>query len=244
MTDLADIQQRIDEADFDSIEDIWLERIAVEPSDHDFFIGVAQALVSAEEQERAAFLVDLLEDHIQEAGDWSTRLEILRQLNWLYPDVTRLHATILDTVRSLYEDSPSLEGVIEKVGLLRAIEDIPKTWTKVDKLRQILQFEVGEPVWMEGKGAGRVIEVNLDLDSFKVDLEHQPGLRVGFRAAAKLLQPLPAGHFLRRKLENPEGARTTQGREPGRVAPVSAAQLSRAALGRRHPTRADRDRRR
>ena len=217
MSDLADIQQRIDEGDFDSIEDIWLERLAIQPADHEFFIAVAQALVAAEEEDRAAFLVDLLADHIQEAGDGATRLEILRHLDWLYPDATQLHAAILETVRDLYRDSPSLEGVIEKVGLLKAKEDIPKTWTKVDKLRQILQFEVGEPVWMEGKGAGRVIEVNLDLDNFKVDLEHQPGLRVGFRAAAKLLQPLPPGHFLRRKLESPEELVRLKDENPGEL---------------------------
>jgi transcription elongation GreA/GreB family factor len=217
MSDLADIQLRIDEGDFDSIEDIWLERLAIQPADHEFFIAVAQALVAAEEEDRAAFLVDLLADHIQEAGDGATRLEILRHLDWLYPDATQLHAAILETVRDLYRDSPSLEGVIEKVGLLKAKEDIPKTWTKVDKLRQILQFEVGEPVWMEGKGAGRVIEVNLDLDNFKVDLEHQPGLRVGFRAAAKLLQPLPSGHFLRRKLESPEELVRLKDENPGEL---------------------------
>ena len=217
MSDLADIQLRIDEGDFDSIEDIWLERLAIQPADHEFFIAVAQALVAAEEEDRAAFLVDLLADHIQEAGDGATRLEILRHLDWLYPDATQLHAAILETVRDLYRDSPSLEGVIEKVGLLKAKEDIPKTWTKVDKLRQILQFEVGEPVWMEGKGAGRVIEVNLDLDNFKVDLEHQPGLRVGFRAAAKLLQPLPPGHFLRRKLESPEELVRLKDENPGEL---------------------------
>ena len=217
MSDMADIQQRIDAGDFDSIEDIWLERLAFEPIDHDFFVGVAQALNDAEEKDRAAFLVSLLEDHVQEAEDWSTRLETLRHLDWLYPDATQLHAVILETVRKLYKDSPSLEGVIEKVGLLRAKEDIPKTWTKVDKLRQILQFEVGEPVWMEGKGAGRVIEVNLDLDNFKVDLEHQPGLRVGFRAAAKLLHPLPPGHFLRRKLENPDELLELKVQNPGEL---------------------------
>ena len=217
MSDLSDIQQRIHDGDFDSIEDLWLERLALQPTDHEFFIDAAQALVTAEEQDRAAFLVELLEDRIQETGDWSTRLELLRHLDWLFPDAIQLHAAILKTLRQIYEDSPSLEGVIEKVGLSKAKEDIPKTWTKVGRLRQILQFEVGEPVWMEGKGAGRVVEVNLELDNFKVDLEHQPGLRVGFRAAAKLLQPLPPGHFLRRKLENPDELVRLKDENPGEL---------------------------
>ena len=217
MSDTAEIQQLIDEGEFDPIEDRWLERLADQPTDHEFFVPVAQALVAADEQDRATFLIELLEDRIRETGDWSTRLEVLRGLDWLYPDATQLHDAILETVRQLYENSPSLEGVIEKVGLLKAREDIPKTWTKVDRLRRILQFEVGAPVWMEGKGAGRVIEVNLELDNFKVDLEHQPGLRVGFRAAAKLLHPLPAGHILRRKLENPGELLQLKDENPGEL---------------------------
>ncbi len=217
MTNLADIHELIDEADFDSIEDRWLERLAAEPTDHKYFVEVAQALLDADEQDRATLLLDLLQEQVREAGNWTTRLEVLRSLDWLYPDPSQLHDAILDTVRQLYEGSPSLEGLIEKVGLLRATEDIPKTWTKVDRLRRLLQFEIGAPVWMEGKGAGRVIEVNLELDNLKVDLEHQPGLRVGFRAAAKLLKPLPPGHILRRKMEDPDELLRLKAESPGEL---------------------------
>ncbi len=217
MTDSADIRQLIDTGDFDSIEDRWLERLTTKPTDHQFFVDVAQALAAADERDLAAFLIELLEEQVQETGDWATRLEILRSVDWLYPDAAELHATILETVRRLFEDSPSLEGLIEKVGLLRAREDIPKTWSKVNKLRGLLRFEVGAPVWMEGKGAGRVTEVNLELGNFKVDLEHQPGLRVGFLAAAKLLQPLPPGHILRRKLEDPDGLLRLKVESPGEL---------------------------
>src|SRR5687767_5151530 len=72
---------------------------------------------------------------------------------------------------------------------------------------------------MEGKGAGRVVEVNLGLESFKVAFERQPPLTVGFKAASKLLQPLPAGHVLRRKLE-----------EPAALAALPPAELLRATL--------------
>src|SRR4029079_2963392 len=51
----------------------------------------------------------------------------------------------------------------------------------------------------------RVADANLGLESFKVDFEKFRGLTVGFKAAAKLLQPLPPGHVLYRKLEDPKG---------------------------------------
>ncbi|HEY0514205.1 MAG TPA: GreA/GreB family elongation factor, partial [Thermoanaerobaculia bacterium] len=80
---------------------------------------------------------------------------------------------------------------------------IPKTWEKVDRLEGLLAFDVGTVVAMEGKGVGRVVEANLGLESFKVDFERIRGLTVGFKAAPKLLRPLPPEHVLRRKLENP-----------------------------------------
>ena len=65
-------------------------------------------------------------------------------------------------------------------------------------------LEVGTVVLMEGKGAGRVVEANLDLKSFKLELDQLGEIRVGFKAAGKLLQPLPEEHFLYRKIEAPD----------------------------------------
>ncbi|MES1211784.1 MAG: hypothetical protein ABUL63_05565, partial [Acidobacteriota bacterium] len=93
----------------------------------------------------------------------------------------------------------------DAVGLQRATTDIPKTWEKVEKLESLLAFDVGTVVAMEGKGVGRIAEANLGLESFKVDFERIKGMTVGFKAAAKLLQPLTTEHVLRRKLEDPKG---------------------------------------
>ncbi len=60
-------------------------------------------------------------------------------------------------------------------------------------------------VAMANQGVGRVVEVNLPLETLKIDFERMSGVTVGFRAAAKMLTPLPPGHLLRRKLEDPEG---------------------------------------
>ena len=88
------------------------------------------------------------------------------------------------------------------MGLQRATHDIPKTWEKVEKLENLLAFDVGTVVAMEGKGVGRIAEANLGQESFKVDFEKIKGMTVGFKAAAKLLQPLAPDHVLRRKLED------------------------------------------
>src|SRR4029453_13666902 len=112
-------------------------------------------------------------------------------------------------------DRPSFEGLSQSVGLQRGVDDLPKIWEKVERLEGLLQYDVGAVVWMEGKGAGRVAEVNFGLESFKVDFERQRGVNGGFRPAAKFLKPLPPGHLLRRKLEEPESLAALSEQAPG-----------------------------
>ncbi len=231
------LKRWLESGDFEAVEDDWLSRVEGDPSDLDYFVGAARALAGTGQEERAATLLELVDEALRDSRAWETRLALLRGAGHLMLPAASLHAEILNTLGELYRDYPSLEGLIEKVGLRRAIEDIPKVWTKVERLRELLQFELGSVVLMEGKGAGRVEEVNLELESFKVDFPRHPGLRVGFRAAGKLLRALSSTHVLRRKLEEPEALR---GLEPGRLLqvvlesyerPLAAAEIREAVEG-------------
>ncbi len=199
-----EIRKLIESSSFDELEDAWLTRLASDPADLAFFAGTARALAGNGEEGRARLLLGLVDDELRGGGDWEARLALLRAAGELLFDAGAVHPEILRTLGELYKESPSFEGLVEKVGLHRAPDDLPKTWLKVERLRQLLEFDLGAVVWMAGKGAGRVEEVNLELDSFKIDFERNPGLRVGLKAAPKLLRPLPPGHLLRRKLEEPE----------------------------------------
>ncbi len=199
-----EIRKLIESSRFDALEDAWLGRLAEGPSDLEFFVGIGRALAGTGEEGRARLLLGLLDDELRERGDWEARLELLHAAGELLLEPEAVHPEILATLTEIYRHSPSFAGLLEMVGLRRAPDDLPKTWLKVDRLRRLLELDLGAVVWMAGKGAGRVEEVNLELESFKIDFERHAGLRVGFKAAPKLLRPLPAGHLLRRKLEEPE----------------------------------------
>ncbi|MGH9360998.1 MAG: hypothetical protein ACRD2T_03715, partial [Thermoanaerobaculia bacterium] len=174
------------------------------PADLDYFVGVARALVGTAEEERARFLLEMLDEQLRERDLWAVRLKLLQRAGSILHPPEALHPSILETLGRLYGARPTYAGLAEAVGLHRAAHDIPKTWEKVERLAGLLALDVGAVVTMEGRGAGRVVEANLGLESFKVAFERQPPLTVGFKAAPKLLKPLPAGHVLRRKLEEPE----------------------------------------
>jgi transcription elongation GreA/GreB family factor len=225
------VRKQIEAGQFDAVEDDWLEHMEAAPEDLDYFAGVARPLAAAGEPDRCRLLLDLVDDHFDKNALWEQRLDLLKRVGDLRFEPQLLHTQIMDTLRRLYPDSPSFDGLAEKLGVHRAIEDTPKIWQKVERLRALLEFEQGAVVWMEGKGAGRVLEVNLELENFKIDFEHNPGLRVGFRAARKLLHPLSPGHILRRKLEEPEVLNEIKQRRPGELLGITLESYDRPRTG-------------
>ncbi|HVT59784.1 MAG TPA: hypothetical protein VHR45_15460 [Thermoanaerobaculia bacterium] len=195
-------QNHLAKGELDEVENEWLERLAGDPTDLDYFVGVARALAGNGEEKRARVLCEMLDEQLRE-GHWAARLELLRRAGNLLLPVEKLHPAIVSTLGKLYGDRSTFKGLVEAVGLHRGTHDLAKTWEKVERLASLLAFDLGTVVAMDGKGVGRVVEANLGLESFKVDFERHRGLMVGFKAAAKLLRPLPPEHVLRRKLEAP-----------------------------------------
>lgn len=207
-------QSYLTKGDFESLEDDWLGAVAEHPEDLDFFVGVARALVGTDEAERARFLLGMLDAELVEQGRWRTRLKLLKRAASLLLEPEKIHQVILETLDGLHADSPNFEVLAEAVGLHRATHDIPKTWEKVERLEELIVFDVGTVVAMDKRGVGRVVELNRELESFKVDFQHFSALNVGFRAASKLLTPLDPDHVLRRRLEDPEGLRELVKNDP------------------------------
>ena len=203
MTISRNTQTQLSKGDFDSIESDWLARIEKDPSELEYFVGVARALIGTGEEARARSLLELLDDHLRETSRWALRLALLKRAGTIFLPADKLHPTVSSILGKLYGDRSTYKALYEAVGLHKAPGDIAKTWEKVERLEGLLAFDVGTVVAMEGKGVGRVVEANLGLESFKVDFERIRGLTVGFKAAPKLLRPLEPQHVLRRKLENP-----------------------------------------
>ncbi len=197
-------QNHLAKGDYAALEGEWLAALEENPTDLDYFVGVARALSGNGEEGRARDLLEMLDEQLRENAAWAARLKLLQRVGLLLLPPDKMHPTIVATLGKLYGGRPTFKGLFEAVGLHRAPQDLPKTWEKVDRLETLLSFDVGTVVAMEGKGVGRVVDANLGLESFKVDFERNKGLMVGFKAAPKLLQPLKTDHVLRRKLEAPD----------------------------------------
>lgn len=199
-----DIRRAIERADFDTVEDDWLSRLEENPHQIEYFVSSARSLAGAGQGDRARVLLELVDEQLKKNAEWELRLQLIEQASELHPAGETIHEEIVQTLERIYEGQPSFVGLVELVGLHRAVDDTPKQWRKVGRLRELMQFEIGTVVAMEGKGVGRIAEVNVELASFKINLDAHGEIRVGFKAAGKLLEALHEGHFLRRKVEAPE----------------------------------------
>ena len=202
-----DIRQRIEKGDLEAVESVWLERVAETPEDLDWFAGIARHMAGSGHGEAARTLLEVLSDELVDKGRLRERLDLLRAAGEILVAKTRFHETVLDALRGVWGGHPSFDQALETFGLRRAARDPAELWDRLGRLESVLRFTPGTLVWVEGHGAGRVAEVNLDLEGFKIELVDRGDLRVGFRAAGKLLTLLGADHFVVHKIEAPERLR-------------------------------------
>jgi transcription elongation GreA/GreB family factor len=229
--------QRLQRGDFAGVEEDWLRHLETDPSDIPYFVGAARALAGTGEAKRARSLVELLDDELKAKERWHARLDLLRDGGGFLVASERLHPEVVATLKRLYGAKSGFQSLLRGVGLEKGGDPAAKLWEKVDRFEALVSFELGAIVWMQGKGAGRVVDVNVGLEAFKVDFEKQKAMTVGFRAAGKLLRALPEGHLQRRKLEDPESLRGLAPTELlGLVlrsgdAPMTAAEVREAVAG-------------
>ncbi len=202
------IREALSRRDMEAVEAAWLVRQSEDPTDLSFFAAVAESLTVSGEANRARLLLELLDEQLAGARTFETRLELIRIAGRHYLKAGRVFDTVLESVRGLYADrTDHLAEALRAVGLDRGREETSHLWDKVERLKNLLAYQVGTIVAIKEHGAGRVAEVNLPLQTLKVDFEKHRGFPVGLRAAAKVLEILPEEPVLRQKLERPAALR-------------------------------------
>jgi transcription elongation GreA/GreB family factor len=223
-----------------TLDDDWISEIERDPAETDWFFSVAEGFVAAGEPDRVRGLVELWDDELRERRLWSQRLELLRRLGALVHKPAKLHKEVVATLDGLWSGHDNFPATLDWVGLRKTVEDPAKLWDRVNRLNSVLLYDVGAVVAMKGQGVGRVVEINLALETLKIDFEKKLGVTLGFRAAAKMLRILEPGHLLRRKLEDPAGLARLRDDNPAELlravlesaeAPLTAGEIREALAG-------------
>ncbi|MCM2270297.1 MAG: hypothetical protein NDJ75_09355, partial [Thermoanaerobaculia bacterium] len=223
-----------------TLDDDWINEVERDPADTEWFLTIAEGLLAAGEPERVRGLVELWDDELRERRLWPARLELLRRLGSLIHKPSRLHKEVVATLEGVWTGHDNLAATFDWVGLRKTVEDPAKLWDRVNRLNSVLLYDVGAVVAMKGQGVGRVVDINLTLETLKIDFEKKSGVTLGFRAAAKMLRILEPGDLLRRKVEDPVGLARLRDEQPAELLravlepadnPLTAGEIREALAG-------------
>ena len=197
-----DFAEALEAENWDRIEELWLEALDASPIPTTELFEVRRLIWKAGKKNLARTLLDLLAESLEGSGAEADALDALSELTRLAEKKPspELLERLVRGLRNARADSPSLAAVLEHHPIViarRPLEelDIAKCW---------LDRDLGTVVEVVGKGVGRVVDLNLQLENIKVDLGGTRPVSVPFGAVRRYLRPLPEGDFRRRKVEDPE----------------------------------------
>ena len=217
MTETVEIRPEFAEAleaeNWNRIEELWLEALDARPIPTQELLEVRRLTWKAGRKNLATTLLELLADSLEENADPSEALAALRELLRLAsPKPPReLTERVVSAFSKERSRSPSLQAVLEHCPMMSARRPLEQ----LEAAECWLDHDLGTVVLVRGKGVGRVVDLNLQLENIKVDLGGSRPASIPFGAARRHLLPLPEGDFRRRKVENPEQLADFVENEPG-----------------------------
>lgn len=204
MSWLSEFEALIAEGKGQSIEEFWLSKLEAGVDDPDPFLAANLALRRAGKKKDALLLLELAWEQAREQKAWrAVRAFAEECLRLGVGDAGKLRADLEESIRQLWAGRPSLESLLRYFDLRRHKNPVDAC----EELETWLRHDVGEVFAMAGRGPGRVVEANPKVGVLRLDFEKEKKVPVPIGAASRYLTPLPPGHFLRRRLEEPEALR-------------------------------------
>ncbi len=217
MTETVTIRPEFSDAleieDWGKIEELWLESLEKKPVPTKELFEVRRLIWKAGRKNLARTLLELLADSLEGSKSSEDYLTAMRELTRLSDSKPsgELVDRLVASVRKARRDSPSLQAVLDR----HPIAGERKPLKELDAVECWLDHDVGTVVEVAGKGVGRVVDLNLQLENIKVDVGTGRPMSIPFGAVRKFLKPLPDGDIRRRKVEDPEGLTEFVEAQPG-----------------------------
>ena len=181
-----------------AVEEFFLARLEEGCADPAPFVEALRQLRAANKKTVAATLLELAAEQALAEKAWEARKVFLREVLRLgIGEAESARKGLEECVRKLWSGRPSLERLLVHF----AIGSARKPLEALDDLELWLAHDVGGVFLMAGRGPGRVVEASPQLGVLRLDFEKERRVPVPIEAAVKHLEPLPDGHFLRRRLD-------------------------------------------
>ncbi len=194
------LQDLLDNNQLDDLEVYWLEILERGEFDLLDLLDCARQLGRRHEKQRAAVLMNLLDEHLREHQRWSDHLRILKEITRHTLDPKKLDDVkdqFRETLSHVYLQRPSIDSIFRFYSV-QEILNPEELVSSVEKSEEALRYDVGQPFYQQGYGTGQVTEINLKLRVVRIDFEKKSDVTVQFGDPEVLL--LEEGHILREKV--------------------------------------------
>ncbi len=203
-----EVQHLVDQKKFDALGALWNKRMEENAEDLAFFFDLAAAAKKKGGGGHAVeWLKSLAELHDGDSGD--VRTKVLLELARMSPTDATVRKDLTATLRARFAGHPALAAVIAQFPLEKAADPSEVA----GRIARWLRFQPNAIYLMPGRGAGRLVEMNPALDVMRLEVGGSK-MPLSLVSAEKNLVPLPEGHFLRRKVEDPRGLAALAEAEP------------------------------
>ena len=209
---IAEMREAIETEDLGRLEELWLEALDQPAIPVNNLLDVRKELWKSGHKTLARTLLELLAETLESKGNARGALAALRELVRLSDKRNpELNERLENALRQNRAGSPSLEAVLTK----HTIHSARHPLKTLEVVEQWLDYDVGTVVEVKGQGVGTIIDANLELDTFKVDIGNARPVSVPFGAAPKYLRPLRQNGFLYRKVVDRPGLVELVASHPG-----------------------------
>ena len=204
-----EISRLVEQKKLDELESIFTRRVDETPEDLGFFFALAAAVKKKGSGSKAVAWLRLLADDRGAAGDLANRIRVLLEIARMSPGDAAVRDELAATLKERFGAHPSYPALDAQFPIGKAKDP----GDPAGKIARWANYRVGDVYAMTGRGAGRIVELNPALDVIRLEIA---GTRVPLSlvSAEKNLRPLPAGHFLRQKVEDPAGLRARAEQDP------------------------------
>ena len=177
----------------ETVEELLLSRIDSTPGDLRLFVPIFRHFIKNDKKDTVQTYYELLIEAYRTRNMETEEIALLRALLTIWPDAIDPRKTLLEHIRRLYGDTPNFKRLAVHCRIFESSE--PQAAFR--RFENLLRYDEGRGVYLATRGVGRVREINLTLDTIRVFFPLTGGL-LSFKPdeAARMLEPLPPGHFL------------------------------------------------
>src|SRR5262245_17540479 len=203
-----EVQILIDGKKFDALEALWTKKVEEGSEELPFYFRIAAAVKKKGAGAQALNWLRLLADYVG-SSDGDSRIKVLLEIARMSPTDAAIRKELAAALKGRFAGHPALTAVLAKF----PVEGATDPSESAGKIARWLRFSPGAIYFLPGRGAGRLVEMNPALDVMRLEVG---GTKVPLSlvSAEKNLVPLPEGHFLRRKVEDPGGLAELADQDP------------------------------